>query len=417
MRKGWLWFGVLLAAFLFAACPVVEVQAEDLKADTELTRGEFAGMLAEKAGIKAEKILPAELLKQKGIVKGYPGGELFLDRSITRAEAAAMVVRTLGLEDEVLFSLTSKEQREWAYAFCSWLERYGLIEGDPFGVMTREEGSAFLDRIFTSDPEALSIMEKAKEKLKEINDMSSTINAKIKIVPQTEAEETGILYDIEVNMEINQEIVMPDKVHQKITVEADVPGADKAKFISEMYYIGDKVYAKIPNEESGEMQWYRYPEGIYPDLNKVISDNSYSVPPELEKYIRYRMMGKTTINGEEVYQLACYGSIKDFNEFIETVYPQLGMDQQLMKLWEDSVGLMENISLWGFQNIGAVDFSDKGGELLFVITFTPEFKGEAVPIKRIQMNIKVEDLKYNQNLTIELPEEAVNAQVLSIERE
>ncbi|NLO89221.1 MAG: S-layer homology domain-containing protein [Clostridia bacterium] len=415
MRKRWIWIGIFLAAFMLLAIPVVEVHAEEApKADAELTRGEFAAMLVERSGMQGENVSPAELLKQKGIIKGYPGGELFLDHSITRAEAAAMVVRALGLDDEVLFSLTSKDQKEWANAFVSWLKIYGLIEGEPFGLLTREEGSLLLDRAFKSDSEALEIYEKYREKSKELNDMSATATANIKVIPRPGVEGEEMLPDnMEMNMKLQQKIVMPDKIYQKITAEMNIPGTDKIQYTSEMYYVGDKVYQQLPDPESGEMKWYRYPDGMYPDLGEIFEQSYYTaIPPELEKYVRYRLAGKAAVDDEEYYLLASYGSIDDFGKFVDAVISQMDMDQQMTMLLKYTAGLLDRISIWGIQRIGVKDFSDNGGEMVFVVTLVPEFEGQSIPIKGIQMKIRMDEVKYNQQLTIDLPPEVENAPVL-----
>jgi len=60
-----------------------------------VSRGGFAAMLVE-AGKMESDLPPADLLVQKGIMKGYPDGELYLERAIKRMEAVALVARTLG---------------------------------------------------------------------------------------------------------------------------------------------------------------------------------------------------------------------------------------------------------------------------------------------------------------------------------
>ena len=124
--------------------------ASAVQGEEGLSRGEFAAMLVE--ACKMESALPpADLLVQKGIMKGYPDGELYLERGITRLEAAILVARTLGVSEVAVEPADSElllDEGHWGYAFYSWLDRFGLMDGNPEQLLTKEEGKAFLDSIF-----------------------------------------------------------------------------------------------------------------------------------------------------------------------------------------------------------------------------------------------------------------------------
>ncbi len=86
---------VLLLTLVLMLLVAAPVQGQET-----LSRGEFVAMLVE-AGNMESNLLPADLLLQKGIMKGYPDGQLHLERDITRMEAAALTARTLGMAETV----------------------------------------------------------------------------------------------------------------------------------------------------------------------------------------------------------------------------------------------------------------------------------------------------------------------------
>ena len=72
--------------------------------------------------------------------------------AVSRAwRAAILVARTLGVSEVAVEPADSEpllDEGHWGYAFYSWLDRFGLMEGNPEQLLTKEEGKAFLDSIF-----------------------------------------------------------------------------------------------------------------------------------------------------------------------------------------------------------------------------------------------------------------------------
>lgn len=89
--------------------------------------GAFAAQSDNQAEAVAEKS-PAEELTQMGILKGDPDGNLRLDDTITRAEAAALLVRTERTDIDVS-SIFEDMDGHWAEKEVSMAYATGLIQG------------------------------------------------------------------------------------------------------------------------------------------------------------------------------------------------------------------------------------------------------------------------------------------------
>ncbi len=89
----------------------------------------------------------AEPLSYRGVIKGNENGELMPAKPITRAEAAAMIMRFIGLDRHEKFEsdFDDVKKSEWYYDVVSSAYHYGIIEGDsattfsPQRLVTREE--------------------------------------------------------------------------------------------------------------------------------------------------------------------------------------------------------------------------------------------------------------------------------------
>jgi hypothetical protein len=70
-------------------------------------------------------------LTRKEIVMGYGNYRFVPDSSITRAEAAVMLVRALKLSKQKTLRYTDLDASQWAYSSIAKAEQAGLIEGYP----------------------------------------------------------------------------------------------------------------------------------------------------------------------------------------------------------------------------------------------------------------------------------------------
>lgn len=75
----------------------------------------------------AEPVLSS--LVRKGYINGYGGGNLYPDRPITRAEAAAMLDRALRLQDGIAPGFGDLPQEHWAYPAVARLYKAGIVRG------------------------------------------------------------------------------------------------------------------------------------------------------------------------------------------------------------------------------------------------------------------------------------------------
>ena len=399
---------------------VLLLTAGVVQGEEGLSRGEFAAMLVE--ACKMESALPpADLLVQKGIMKGYPDGELYLERGITRLEAVTLVAKTLGVSEVVVVEPADGElllnEGHWGYAFYSWLDRFGLMEGNPEQLLTKEEGKAFLDSIFSSDPAALAKMEESQASTKTINTLRSVISGYVNMVPRPGVKGAEEIPPVAFQMKAVQEMILPATMHQTTVIETEIPEAGKQELATEMYLVDGKIYQKLPlNIETGEMQWVRYPEELFPDLEQMMSaENAAAVTPSgLEDYLYYRLLGTAEMNGEEVYEIVTYGRVDDFTKFMEAVAGQLGSNQQMQGILEMGVSMIESMSFWGIQYIGVQDSMTKSADMYFIINFADELAGTPNPIEALQMKMKIEEMSYNEDLEIVLPDEARDAPLMEM---
>jgi hypothetical protein len=86
-------------------------------------------------GADAEKLTPEQqfnVLKEAGIVQGYPDGMSHLDRTVTRAELAKIIVKSMALE-EVTGVATYKDKnytaKHWAAPFIESATKAGILKG------------------------------------------------------------------------------------------------------------------------------------------------------------------------------------------------------------------------------------------------------------------------------------------------
>ncbi len=424
MKRSGLWFTVVLILVFVGVTGVAWAQEGTASSAGKLTRGEFAALLVEAGGLDCGAVSPAELLVQKGIMLGYPDGELYLDRQITWAEGATLAAKTLGLREGLSlfpaagFSLDKAEYPAWSYDFAAWVRRFGLLTEKPDGTIGKAEGKAFLEKIFSTDPAAVKILEEAEAAFKEIETLRTVVNGQMKMIPRPGVEGAGEIAGMALDMRICQEMVLPDKMHQKSTVAVVLPGEvpEEMEITTEMYIIGGKIYLQMPDPETGTVKWFTFPEELFPNMEQMfrVENQTAIVPPELENLLSYQLLGSRKINGEEVYEVAFYGCIDDLGKFMEAAFNLLGDSQQLQQLVAQSVAAVDTMSIWGVQYVDRHSYATKEVDLALILTFTEEMFGQPNPIQALQMFLKVEEYDVNAAVSIELPEEAAAAPLLEL---
>lgn len=101
-----------------------------------------------------------ETMIAKKILRGYEDGRLMLEQPITRAEAAVLLARSLGLEDYDTDYLTYKDKKaipRWSLQYVVPLTKQDIYRGtdkkrfEPNALINRQEMAAILTRAFKLD--------------------------------------------------------------------------------------------------------------------------------------------------------------------------------------------------------------------------------------------------------------------------
>lgn len=92
-------------------------------------------------------------LERRGVIMGYTADNFAPERTVTRAEFAAMLVRALGLQQEAsAVAFTDVQGNDWFNQVVSTASRYGLIQGYEDGTfrpndnITREQAMTMIAR-------------------------------------------------------------------------------------------------------------------------------------------------------------------------------------------------------------------------------------------------------------------------------
>lgn len=115
----------IVTVLLFALSIMAPAFAQD-----ETTTEETAGSVYDQA---------AKILQDKGILKGNEQGDLMLDKTLTRAEILAMIIRATGQEDVVKDYVYAEQsfkdvpQDHWAFAYVEAGKDLGIVNGYPDG--------------------------------------------------------------------------------------------------------------------------------------------------------------------------------------------------------------------------------------------------------------------------------------------
>ena len=105
------------------------------------------------ADVSAHESQPAiEAMAARGIINGRGSDRFEPDATMTRAEFAAIVVRSLGLPEKTSSSFTDVPANAWYYTAVNTAHSYGIINGtggglfEPEGTITRQEAAVMVAR-------------------------------------------------------------------------------------------------------------------------------------------------------------------------------------------------------------------------------------------------------------------------------
>ncbi|ABP68028.1 S-layer domain protein [Caldicellulosiruptor saccharolyticus DSM 8903] len=125
----------IVTVLLFALSIMAPAFAQD-----ETTTEETAGSVYDQA---------AKILQDKGILKGNEQGDLMLDKTLTRAEILAMIIRATGQEDVVKDYVYAEQsfkdvpQDHWAFAYVEAGKDLGIVNGYPDGTFKPDKPVKF----------------------------------------------------------------------------------------------------------------------------------------------------------------------------------------------------------------------------------------------------------------------------------
>lgn len=416
----------------------------------ELSRGAFAALLVEAAQVPpvAEQVaLPADVdadawyaagvatLYQNGILRGYPDGTVGAGNPVTRQEAVALVSRVLGLPEGAAAAgeVPGLAESSWAYVPYSWLFTWGLVSGDdPAAKMTVGEAAKFLAQVFGSDPEAEAIIEKAYQVQQEIKGLSFTGDMALTMRPRAGLPDMPPgLKEIKMTGNITSEIILPATLHQSMKMELGLPSellGPEAPSVPplemEQYLVDGVMYQKMPDPTTGEVKWVRVPEEAMPDMEALMQEiweNEFyqqAVPEELRPYLHYRLLGTTELNGRQVYKIVSYGRIDDLAAFMQAALPENMQEMLLDPQSQEGLGnindLIQMMSFWSVSYVGVDDYLTYGEEFQAVVGFGEEVMGEAFPIDVMEMQMSAHDYRYGDDIVVELPPEALEAEELPL---
>jgi len=97
---------------------------------------------------------PIQNLYARSLIKGYANGSFKPDATITRAEAAVIIARSLSLKPTKTTNFSDVKSSHFAYSAISAVEQYGIIQGreagkfNPDGKLTRAEMAMILTRAY-----------------------------------------------------------------------------------------------------------------------------------------------------------------------------------------------------------------------------------------------------------------------------
>lgn len=408
---------LMVSTSALAAVPQPETAADA----PALTRGEFAAMLVKAAELEGDGE-PSEILVQHGIMKGVPGKGDDSLRPISRVEAAALVARTLGLADAT-FPPDNTDipllPDHWAYNAYAWLARLGIVSGDPFAVLSEEEGTSLVENTFQTTEDVIAILQKSQAQLqaKETTSFRTVMDGQIRITPRPGVEGADQIPSIAPKLHLVQEMILPNKIHQVMTVQMTLPEIGAQEMVTESYIVDGTMYQKLPDPETGELSWVKYPQAMLPDMQQLMEQaqqQTQIIPPGMEKSLFYKLLGTKEIDGEQVYEIACYGKIDDINEFLSAAMSNFGDSELLGEAMGAASSMIDNLSFWGVTYVGVDDYLTRQANYGASVTYAKEFQDEAIPLEKIEMLLTIKEYTYDENIDITLPEEVLSAPELEL---
>ncbi len=389
--------------------------------DNNLSRGAFAAMLTHAAKIPVGEIkegidLPMDLngeswyagaimaLHDRDILRGY-ANKVYPDASITGIEAVALVARTLGIPEDVAAEGTQVngiKKEHWGYELYSWMVKENLTsENIDLAINLEPETAAgLLVNVFGTDEQAKSIMDEANEKNKDIKSFRAKGNMALKMdMTGTDIPELPMEFDVTYYMEFNREVL-----HQKMNTT--LFGMEQSMAM-EQYIDKNYIYTSTATGE-GEIQWIKMKNFMPVLFDENFLSQQQDWAKDIEDLTYYRFLGKENIDGKDFYKIAMYARIDDFDQLLKKM-SVLGIQQD--QTLEAVNNIIKSMSMRGINYIDVKSGLPNKVNMNMVISLNEEIQqGGPAIMKAMQIDMNYDYYDYNADITIEIPEEAKNAQ-------
>lgn len=413
---------------------VLPVSSMDLSSpNAVLSRGDFAAMLAYAAGIPSSKVsdvskLPSDLkadawyagpvmaLHERNILKGYSDKKIYPENKITGIEAMALVARTLGIPESAPAPDTSVEginEDHWGFALYSWLEKEGLaLENVDIAKPVHPDSAAkLLVNIFGTDKEAKAIVDESNAKSKDLKSMriKGTMSLKMNM-ESTDGTPIPISTEATFNSEFSKDMVIHQTIETVLPDEKN-PGATQKVNIEE-YMDKDYIYMLVP-DKNGTEKWTKVKNPVSVVFDKDFISQQQEMLKGFDGLVHYRLLGKETMDGKQVYKLAVYSRIDDMSKLMSMLGSSMG-DQEKQALGTVN-NLLKSIYIRGIIYMGVDDSLVYNADLdANILMNTDEQTESPVVINSMDIEMNYNYYDYNADINIKIPEEAQKAQEIDL---
>jgi len=456
-KKAWV-LGLILVLALSASVPVLAQESEDVQEpeelqeltvesvlnvlpegsvdlsdpDATLSRGAFAAMLAYAAGISSdgdadESKLPSDLppdawyaeqiaaLYDSNILKGSADNKVYPENPITGIEAMALIARTLGIPESSPapdVKVDGIQEGHWGYDLYSWLQKEGLVleNVDISKPVNPDTAANLLVNAFGTDRQAKAIVDEANARNKDIKSMRAKGTMAMKMnMAAPDGSSTPVNTNITFNIEMSKDMV----IHE--TLETAIPNmdnADAAQTVTiEEYIDKDYIYILIPGQD-GEQNWTKMKNPVSMVFDEQFMSQQQQMMNGFDGLVHYRLLGKETLDGKEVYKIATYSRIDD----ITKLFDMLGSvgDQEKQALGAANA-ILKSIYVSGVTYLGVEDGLVYNADMTASILLDTEMqKDSPAAISSMYMEASFDYYDYNADITIDIPDEAKDAEELDL---
>lgn len=398
-----------------------------------LTRAEFVSMLVQAAELPAPTwpvSLPLDVpagawyandMKTAlvaGVISRTPKNTISPDLPLTQAQAAVMLSRVLGLPGvESPGPLPSPvPNSHWAFVPFTWLVKEGIVDPTvkPNAFLTPAEGAALLDKVFGTAKEAKEIMEKSQATQAVIKTMRGTSDMSMSMKANPAVLVQGLPAYIGMKAKVNYEMNLDQGLHQQFTMTmAGLPQTIPPMEV-EQYMVAEGMFMKIKDPMTSKVTWIKMPEGSVPNFMELMKQQPkfMQLPREFDKYFHYRLLGEKKVGEKTFFELSFFGDIPNLAQFMNMVGAQSGLNQQMIKSFEQSGSMIRGINIVGKILINKENLYAEQLNATAVIVFADKFEGKPFPLKSLTANFNFLYKDYGTKIDIQLPAEAAKTQGL-----